>query len=139
MNTFDKIYIMKKYCIVLSLSFFGFACGSNSNAKTETKDAAKPVTSVMDNPDYEKGLNLVAKSDCFTCHKLREPSIGPAYGLVAAKYENNQENQEKLAAKVIAGGQGVWGQIPMIPHPKLSKEDAIAMVKYILLLKEETK
>jgi cytochrome c len=121
------------------LSFFGFACGSNSSSTVETKEAAKAVTSVTDNRDYEKGLNLAAKSDCFTCHKLREASIGPAYGLVAAKYENNKENQEMLAAKVIAGGQGVWGQIPMIPHPKLSKEDAIAMVKYILLLREETK
>ena len=57
----------------------------------------------------------------------------------ARQTKTNKENQEKLATKVIAGGQGVWGQIPMIPHPKLSKEDAIAMVKYILLLKEETK
>ena len=130
---------MKKYCIVFSLSFFGFACGSNSSSTAETKEATKTVASVTDNPDYEKGLNLVAKSGCFTCHKLREASIGPAYGLVAAKYENNQENQEMLAAKVIAGGKGVWGQIQMIPHPKLSKEDAIAMVKYVLLLKEETK
>ena len=130
---------MKKYCIVLSLSFFGFACGSNSSSTAETKEATKTVASVTDNPDYEKGLNLVAKSGCFTCHKLREASIGPAYGLVAAKYENNQENQEMLAGKVIAGGKGVWGQIPMIPHPKLSKEDAIAMVKYVLLLKEDTK
>ncbi len=138
MNTFDKILKMKKYCIVLSVSFFGFACG-NPTGTPETKEVAKPVTSVMDNPDYEKGLNLVAKSDCFTCHKLREPSVGPAYGLVAAKYENTESNREMLVAKIIAGGKGVWGQIPMIPHPKLSKEDATAMVKYILLLKEEKK
>lgn len=127
---------MKKYCIILLLSLIGFACGSSSSSNTETKEV---VTSVTDNPDYEKGLNAVAKSGCFACHKLREASVGPAYGLVAAKYENNQENQEMLAAKVIAGGKGVWGQIPMIPHPKLPKEDVIAMVKYILLLKEETK
>ncbi len=127
---------MKKYFIVFSLSFFCFACGSNSNS-SETKDAS--ATSVMDNPDYEKGLNLVAKSDCFTCHKLRDPSTGPAYGLVAAKYESTEANIDLLATKVIAGGQGVWGQIPMAAHPNLSKEDAKAMVKYILLLKEEKK
>ena len=93
----------------------------------------------MDNPDYEKGLNLIAKSDCFTCHKLRDASTGPAYGAVAAKYENNEANVNMLANKVIAGGQGVWGQIPMAAHPNLNKEDAKAMVKYILLLKEEKK
>lgn len=129
---------MKKYFIVLSLSFFCFACGNQSNS-TETKDAEKSATSVMDNPDYEKGLNLVAKSDCFTCHKLRDASTGPAYGLVAAKYEGTEANIDMLANKIIAGGQGVWGQIPMAAHPNVSKEDAKAMVKYILLLKEEKK
>ena len=127
---------MKKYFIVLSLSFFGFACG---NTSSETKDAEKSTTSVMDNPDYEKGLNLIAKSDCFTCHKLRDASTGPAYGLVAAKYEGTEANIDMLANKIIAGGQGIWGQIPMAAHPNLSKEDAKAMVKYILLLKEEKK
>lgn len=129
---------MKKYCIVLSLAFAGFACG-NQTESANKKDSPKETTSVMDNPDYEKGLNLIAKSDCFTCHKLREASTGPAYGAVAAKYENNEANVNMLANKVIAGGQGVWGQIPMAAHPNLNKEDAKAMVKYILLLKEEKK
>jgi cytochrome c len=127
---------MKKYFVVFSLSVFCVACGNN-NSSADSKTAEK--SSVMDNPDYEKGLNLVAKSGCFVCHKLREASTGPAYGLVAAKYENTAANRDMLANKVIAGGQGVWGQVPMIAHPNLSKEDAISMVKYILLLKEEKK
>jgi len=129
---------MKKYFIVLSLSVFCLSCGNNPKT-TETKEEASSATSVMDNPDYDKGLNLIAKSDCLTCHKLREASVGPAYGLVAAKYEDNESNREMLANKIIAGGQGVWGQIPMAAHPNLSKEDAIAMVKYIMLLKEDKK
>ncbi len=128
---------MKKYCIVLSISFFGFACGNQSNT-AETKEVEK-IASVMDNPDYDKGLNLVGKSDCFTCHKVRDASTGPAYGLVAAKYENTEANREMLVNKIIAGGQGVWGQIPMAAHPNLSKEDALSMVKYIMLLKEDKK
>ncbi|MEO6732070.1 MAG: c-type cytochrome [Ferruginibacter sp.] len=129
---------MKKYFSVLSLSLLSFACGNQTDS-TQTKDSAKETTSVMDNPDYEKGLNLIAKSDCFTCHKLRDASTGPAYGAVAEKYENTESNINMLADKVIAGGQGVWGQIPMAAHPQVTKEDAIAMVKYILLLKEEKK
>ena len=128
---------MKKYCIVLSLSIISFACGNQSNS-SDKKDSAE-TTSVMDSPDYQKGLSLVAKSDCFTCHKLRDASTGPAYGAVAAKYENTEANVEMLAGKIIAGGQGVWGQVPMVAHPQLSKDDAKAMVKYILLLKEEKK
>ena len=128
---------MKKYCIVLSLSIISFACGNQSNS-SDKKEGAE-TTSVMDSPDYQKGLSLVAKSDCFTCHKLRDASTGPAYGAVAAKYENTEANVEMLAGKVIAGGQGVWGQVPMVAHPQISKDDAKAMVKYILLLKEEKK
>ena len=122
----------------MSLSIFCFACG-NDPKKEETKEETSSATSVMDNPDYDKGLNLIAKSDCLTCHKLREASVGPAYGLVAGKYEDTEANREMLAGKIIAGGSGVWGQIPMAAHPNLSKEDAISMVKYIMLLKEEKK
>lgn len=129
---------MKKYFPVLSLSLLSFACGNQTDS-TQTKDGAKETTSAMDNPDYEKGLNLIAKSDCFTCHKLRDASTGPAYGAVADKYENTESNISMLADKIISGGQGVWGQIPMAAHPQIPKEDAIAMVKYILLLKEEKK
>ncbi len=129
---------MKKYLLVFSLSIFCFACGENAAEKDKAAEPAK-AASPMDNPDYDKGLALVAKSDCFTCHKLREASTGPAYGDIAKKYENNEANVNMLADKVIKGGQGVWGQIPMAAHPALTKEDAIQMVKYIFLLKEEEK
>ena len=90
----------------------------------------------MSNPDYDAGLELVAKSDCFTCHKLRESSVGPSYGEVAKKYPNTTENISLLADRIIKGGQNVWGATPMMPHPALSKTDAETMVKYILLLNE---
>lgn len=130
---------MKKYFFAFSLSIFCFACGNNASEKDKASTEPEKTASPMDNPDYEKGLSLIAKSDCFTCHKLREASTGPAYGLVANKYENTEANINMLADKVIAGGQGVWGQVPMTSHPQLSKADAIAMVKYVLLLKEEKK
>jgi cytochrome c len=60
---------------------------------------------------------------------------GPAYKEVAAKYENTDANVTLLAEKIIKGGQGNWGNIPMTPHPTLNEADAKQMVKYILLLK----
>jgi cytochrome c len=91
---------------------------------------------LSDNPDYQKGLALVGKSDCLTCHKVDEKNIGPSYRDVAAKYENTDENVKMLAGKIIKGGSGVWGAIPMTPHPALSQEDAEALAKYVLLLKK---
>jgi len=120
--------------VVISL----MACGGNKESKTaeDTTTAAASTNSLSDNPDYQKGLALVGKSDCLTCHKVDEKNIGPSYRDVAAKYENTDENVKMLAGKIIKGGSGVWGAIPMTPHPALSQEDAEALAKYVLLLKK---
>ena len=127
---------MKKISIALGLCVLLAACGG----QTEKKEAAPATTgstsSNSSNPDYQKGLELVANSDCLTCHKVADKLIGPAYQDIAAKYESTDENIELLAGKIIKGGQGVWGQIPMTAHPQLSEEDARQMVKYIFLLKK---
>jgi cytochrome c len=62
--------------------------------------------------------------------------VGPSYADVAAKYESTEENITMLAQKVIAGGVGVWGEVPMPAHPGLSEDDAKDMVRYVLLLKK---
>ncbi|TLV03964.1 PA14 domain-containing protein [Dyadobacter luticola] len=80
---------------------------------------------------------LFAKSDCNTCHNQDVKTVGPAYKAIAERYENNEENKNKLVAKVITGGAGNWGQIAMSPHPDLKKEDAETMVSYILNLDAE--
>jgi cytochrome c len=122
---------MKKNILILSLSIFCFACGGG---KSESGSGGSSIT---DNPDFEKGLNMVVKSDCLGCHKTSEVSVGPAYNLIGKKYENTEANINLLAEKVQKGGSGNWGTVPMAGHTNLSKEDAVAMVKYILLLKDE--
>ncbi|MEN9701207.1 MAG: hypothetical protein RIR55_522 [Bacteroidota bacterium] len=115
-----------------------FACGGNKESKTTdaATTASTSTSSLSDNPDYQKGLALVGKSDCLTCHKVNEKNIGPAYKDVAAKYENTDANVKMLAEKIIKGGSGNWGAIPMTPHPALSQDDAEALAKYVLLLKK---
>lgn len=134
---------MKKLFIILSFSGLGLltSCGggNDKNAETEArKDEAKQEAKdePAENPDYEKGLALVGKNDCLTCHKINEASTGPAYKAVAAKYPNNPQVIDSLSNKVIRGGAGNWGVVPMTPHPNLSKDDAVAMVKYVLSLKD---
>jgi cytochrome c len=62
--------------------------------------------------------------------------VGPSYSEVASKYEATEENYKLLAERVIAGSVGIWGEIPMVPHPSLSQENAEQMIKYVLLLKQ---
>ena len=130
---------MKKVLGTMAAVIFLAACGGSDTKKTEETAASPAATASNDlssNPDYTKGLALVAGSDCLTCHKTSEKNIGPAYKEVAAKYENTEENVKMLADKVIKGGSGVWGAVPMTPHPQISQEDAEAMIKYIMLLKK---
>ncbi|WP_396210632.1 c-type cytochrome [Flavobacterium sp.] len=82
------------------------------------------------------GERLIAKSDCIGCHKLDKKMIGPSYVEIAKKYPNNDKNVDYLAGKIIKGGAGVWGTMPMSAHSSLKKEDAKSMAKYILGLKK---
>jgi len=131
---------MKQVLFMMTAVVALMACGGGATDATKTATAnvaAAPAGNALsDNPDYQKGLALVAGSDCLTCHKINEKNIGPAYKDVAAKYENTEANVKMLAAKVIKGGSGNWGAIPMTPHPQLKQEDVEQMIKYILLLKK---
>ena len=133
---------MKKYFVSAAFIALIAACGGGDTAKKEDASAtsetpATPeVTDITANPDYKAGLALIAKSDCLTCHKVAEKLIGPAYQEVANKYAGQDTAIAYLSKKIIAGGSGVWGAIPMAPHAQLAQADVELMVKYILLLKQ---
>lgn len=117
--------------------------GSDSSATTSEDTAAATTTTtpaatdITQDPNYQKGLAIEAKSDCATCHKINEKLVGPTFKEIANKYAGADEAMiDSLAGKVISGGAGVWGQVPMTPHPNLSREDAQTVVKYVLLLKD---
>jgi cytochrome c len=133
---------MKKIITICLLAAGMYACNNGTgDAKTEAKQDAKtePVqiakADPTDSPEFQKGLELMNNSDCKTCHKVDEKLIGPAFRDIANKYPNNTATLDTLAHKIIKGGQGNWGSIPMAAHDKLSLEDATAMAKYVLLLK----
>lgn len=119
---------MKKTVLIFAMATALYACGGGDKSSSGGETAS--------NPDADKGLELISKSDCFGCHKVREVSVGPAYNRVAQKYESNDANISTLAEKVMKGGSGNWGTVPMAGHPAISKEDAVLMVKYVLSLKD---
>ena len=66
------------------------------------------------------------------CHAVDKKLVGPSYKAVADKYRGQTDAADKLAKKIRAGGAGVWGAIPMPPHPQVSEADAKTMATYIL-------
>ena len=81
-----------------------------------------------------EGEKIIAKQDCATCHKIDKKVIGPSYLDIAKKYPLNDKNINYLSDKIIKGGSGVWGAIPMAAHGALKKDDAKKIAKYILSL-----
>ncbi|MEO8794067.1 MAG: c-type cytochrome [Daejeonella sp.] len=155
---------MKKPLFILSLALAMFAaCTQNNKSETaesdsdttefgELKSASAQQSSVDTNLNKigtdptptgaatgssNNGEMLISKSDCMGCHKVNEKLVGPAYQEIAAKYEATEANKNLLANKIVNGGSGVWGEIPMAPHPSISQGDAKEMVSYILSLKSK--
>ena len=114
------------------------ASGTNVAAVAHQPQVDTSVTKIgNDHPGglLAKGAKLIAGSTCLGCHKEKEKLVGPAYAAVAAKYPATEANIAMLSNKIIQGGKGHWGEVPMTPNPGVSQADAREMVKYILSLK----
>ena len=129
--------MMKK--IILSLFLFTvlIACAGNSKEVKNESGADETAITASNDPVYQKGLELVARNNCLTCHKVDDVFTGPSYRQIAKRYKGASAAEvAELAQKIIKGGNGMWGSAMMTPHPGISRQDAEAMVQYILLLKK---
>ena len=78
---------------------------------------------------------LAQKKNCMACHAVDKKVLGPAYKDVAAKYAGQKDAVDKLAEKVVKGGTGAWGNIPMPANPQVSEAEAKQLVQWIMTLK----
>jgi cytochrome c len=70
---------------------------------------------------------------CNACHAVDEIRIGPPYRAVAIRYPKaSPATIDWLATKIIVGGAGSWGTVPMISNPALSPEETRAVARWIL-------
>ncbi|WP_131535675.1 c-type cytochrome [Pedobacter nototheniae] len=126
---------MKKTFLILGAVVIFMASFSKADLE---KEKAVIATSTLNSHAFQMstGEKLINKSDCIGCHNKTNKIIGPAYVEIAKKYPANEKNINYLADKIIKGGTGVWGSMPMTAHPTVKKDDAKLMVKYILSLKK---
>ena len=124
---------MKRVFIAVVVLTAMASCGGGGDKKEAGSETA---TTAAANPLEEKAMAAIAKSDCLTCHKINETVTGPAYAEVAKKYENTEANVNMLVEKVIKGGKGNWGEVPMLAHPSLDPAEAKIIVQYILSLRK---
>ncbi len=80
--------------------------------------------------------DLAQKKNCMACHAVDKKLVGPAYQDVAAKYAGQKDAVDKLSQKVIKGGAGVWGPVPMPANTAVSDAEAKQLVQWILTQKK---
>ena len=75
---------------------------------------------------------LAQKSACMSCHQVAKKVVGPSYQDIAKKYKGDAKAADHFVTVIKKGGKGVWGPVPMPPHPQVSEENAKKLAAWIL-------
>lgn len=79
--------------------------------------------------------DLAKNKNCMACHAVDKKVIGPAYKDVAAKYAGQKDAADKLSQKIVKGGSGVWGAVPMPANPQVTEAEAKTLAAWVLSAK----
>lgn len=86
----------------------------------------------------DEGAALVEASRCYMCHTLDQPLLGPPYVAIAARHAPRSDVMiEVLARRIVDGGGGNWGVVPMVPNQWVTLDEARVMADWILSLAPE--
>ncbi|MBC7598131.1 MAG: c-type cytochrome [Polaromonas sp.] len=80
-------------------------------------------------------LQLATAKNCMACHAVATKLVGPSYKDVAAKYAGQKDAVDKLSVKIIKGGSGVWGPVPMPANAQVSAEEAKKLAAWVMTAK----
>ena len=78
---------------------------------------------------------LATSKNCMACHAVDKKLVGPSYKDVAAKYAKDKGSVDLLAAKIMKGGSGVWGPVPMPANPQVNEAEAKKLATWVLTVK----
>jgi cytochrome c len=77
-------------------------------------------------------LALATAKNCMACHAVDKKLVGPSYKEVSAKYAGQKDAVDRLAGKILKGGAGVWGPVPMPANAQVSEADAKKLAAWVL-------
>ena len=93
------------------------------------------VLSALASSSAMASADLAKAKNCMACHAVASKLVGPAFKDVAAKYAGQKDGEAKLVGKVLKGGSGSWGAVPMPANPQVNEAEARTLVKWILAQK----
>ncbi|WP_426103337.1 c-type cytochrome [Massilia sp. TSP1-1-2] len=93
------------------------------------------VLSALASSSAMASADLAKAKNCMSCHAVASKVVGPAFKDVAAKYAGQKDAENKLVAKVLKGGAGSWGAVPMPANPQVTEAETRILVKWVLAQK----
>jgi cytochrome c len=93
---------------------------------------ALSATALLSTAPAFADMALATSKNCMACHAVDKKIVGPSYKDIAAKYKGDKTAVDKLAAKIIKGGSGAWGAVPMPANPQVNEADAKKLATWIL-------
>jgi cytochrome c len=82
--------------------------------------------------DDTKAISLAKQNACLGCHAVDKKIVGPSFQAVAKKYASDPNAKIWLKNKILKGGSGSWGVVPMPANAKLSAVELSLLVGWIL-------
>ncbi len=77
-------------------------------------------------------LALASSKNCMSCHAVERKVLGPSFKEIAAKYKGDKGAADMLATKIVKGGSGVWGPVPMPANNQVSEAEAKKLAAWVL-------
>ena len=106
--------LREKNLLILLLALTGLLAGSFASAA-------------------ESAEKLIDAARCDACHQMSATSLGPPWQAIAARHAANKPLMlDVLARKIVRGGGGNWGDVPMVPNQLVTIEQARVMAGWIL-------
>ncbi len=96
------------------------------------KPAPQPSPDTLASASNDPIEKLLGTHACGACHQIDKRVVGPSFKEVAARYAGEAGAAERLASKIRAGGQGVWGNVPMPPNAALNEAEAKTLAGWVL-------
>jgi cytochrome c len=91
-----------------------------------------PALSLLASTGAFAQADLAKEKNCMACHAVASKLVGPAYKEVAGRYAGQKDAETKLVQKIMKGGSGAWGPVPMPANPQVSRAEAHTLAKWVL-------
>ena len=78
---------------------------------------------------------LASEKNCMACHDVSAKRLGPSFREIAARYAGQKDATERMAIKIVKGGEGAWGNVRMPANTQINDQEARRLASWVLSIR----